>query len=101
MEWRVNYQRFCAASAGLAIAIVVGAYNPVTSQLRFGIGASIPSPKVLMCDYPPSSRELVQALEEQLPSTNYFSDSTASAVYRQHITKVLLKRSLQELIGCA
>lgn len=98
LKCRVNYQKICVASAGLAIAIVVGAYNPVTAQFRFGIGASIPVPQLIEFDRVPSLEELNQKLERCIPSTNYFSDSNASAAYRQHITQVLLRRSLQELL---
>ncbi|MBD3885608.1 FAD binding domain-containing protein [Phormidium tenue FACHB-886] len=99
LKWRVNYQRICVASAGVAIATVVGAYNPETSQLRFGIGASIPAPQLIEFDHLPTVETLTQTLDEQIPITNYFSDVSASAAYRHHVTKVLLRRSLQELIS--
>lgn len=97
LEWRVTYQRICVATAGLAVSIVVVAYNPKTSQVRFGIGACVPSPRLIEFERIPSTAELNEALNAQIPLTDFLADET-SAVYRSHLTQVLMRRSLQEAI---
>jgi CO/xanthine dehydrogenase FAD-binding subunit len=98
LEWQVSFKRFCVATAGYAISIVVGAYNPKTGFVRFGIGASVPAPTQIEFAAVPSSTELVEALLKQLPVECFLEDERASAAYRQHITKVLMQRSLEELL---
>lgn len=66
LEWRVNYQRICVATAGLAVSIVVALHNPQTSQVRFGIGACVPTPRLLEFAHVPSTSELAEALRSKL-----------------------------------
>lgn len=98
MEWRVNYQRICVATAGLAVSIVVALHNPQTSQVRLGIGACVPAPRLIEFAHVPSTSELAQALNAQIPATDFLNDCSASAIYRRHLTQVLMERSLQEAI---
>ena len=98
LEWQVNYRRICVATAGLAISIVVAAYNTKTSQVRFGIGACVPAPRLIEFAHVPSITELAEALDAKIPLTDFISAGGASAVYRRHVTQVLMERSLQELI---
>ncbi|HEY9301010.1 MAG TPA: FAD binding domain-containing protein [Phormidium sp.] len=95
LELQVNYQRICLASAGLAISIVVAAYNPNTQKVRFGISGCIPSPKLIEFTQIPTITEITQKLNDTIPLTEYLNDTTASNTYRQHITQILMKRSLQ------
>jgi len=97
LEWRVNYRRICVATAGLAVSIVVAAYNAKTAQVRFGIGAAVPSPRLIEFAHVPSTTELAEALDAQIPQTDFLEDET-SAVYRRHVTQVLMERSLQATI---
>lgn len=96
LAWQINYQRICVATAGIAVSIVVAAYNPKTSQVRFGLGACLPAPKLLEFDKMPTSAEITAVVEAQLPVEDLIADQIASASYRQHITKVLMQRSLSE-----
>ncbi len=98
LEWRVNYRRICVATAGLAVSIVVVAYNPKTSQVRFGIGACVPAPRLIEFAHVPSTTELASSLNAKIPLTDFLDDET-SAVYRSHLTQVLMARSLQEAIN--
>lgn len=98
LEWRVNYQRICVATAGLAVSIVVALHNPQTSQVQFGIGACVPAPRLLEFAHVPSTTELAEALDAQISPTDFLDDGSASAVYRRHLTQVLMGRSLQEAI---
>lgn len=97
LEWRVNYRRICVATAGLAVSIVVAAYNPKTTEVRFGIGAAVPSPRLIKFAHVPATSELAEALDAQIPQTDFLEDET-SAVYRRHVTQVLMERSLTEVI---
>lgn len=99
LEWRVNYQRICVATAGLAVSIVVALHNPQTSQVRFGIGACVSAPRLLEFAHVPSTTELAEALDTQIPLTDFLNDASASAVYRRYVTQVLMERSLQEAIN--
>lgn len=98
LEWQISYQRICVATAGYAVSIVVAAYNPKTAQVRFGVGASVPAPRVVEFAAPPTPKELCEALLEQLPVDCFLEDERASAAYRQHVTKVLMQRSLSEIL---
>lgn len=99
LEWRVNYQRICVATAGLAVSIVVALHNPQTSQVRFGIGACVPAPRLIEFARVPSTTELAEALDAQIPPTDFIHDRSASAVYRRHVTQVLMERSIEEAIN--
>lgn len=95
LESQINYQRICVATAGIAVSIVVTAYNPKISQVRFGLGACIPAPKVLEFDKLPTSAEIDTAIEK-LPIADFIDDQIASASYRQYITKILMQRARVE-----
>ncbi|NJR65016.1 MAG: carbon monoxide dehydrogenase [Leptolyngbyaceae cyanobacterium CRU_2_3] len=99
LQWQVNYRRMCVATAGLAVAIAVAAYNPQTHQVRFAIAASLRAPRLLEFHSIPSLRELEETLSAQIPLTEFIEDDSASALYRRHITQVLMMRSLQQVIG--
>lgn len=96
LAWRTSYQRVCVATAGIAISIVVAAYNPQTSQVRFGLGACVPTPRVVEFSHIPTAEEIAEVLDAQVPLNDFIEDYAASAAYRQHITKVLMQRSLLE-----
>lgn len=97
LSWQVSYKRICVAMAGIAVAIVVAARNPKTDQVRFGIGASVPTPQLLEFPGIPSKSDLVATLDQQLPLHSFLNDETASAVYRRQVTQVLMVRSLTEM----
>ncbi|OKH38983.1 carbon monoxide dehydrogenase [[Phormidium ambiguum] IAM M-71] len=94
LELQINYQRICVATAGLAVSIVVAAYNPNTQKIRFGISGCVPSPKFIEFAQIPSKTEIIEKLNTTIPLTNYLNDTTASNTYRQHITQILIDRSL-------
>ncbi|MUL35723.1 FAD binding domain-containing protein [Gloeocapsopsis dulcis] len=96
LAWHISYQRVCVATAGIAISLVVAAYNPQTSQVRFGLGACVPTPRVVEFSHIPTADEIGEILDTQLPLDCFIEDYAASAAYRQHITKVLMQRSLLE-----
>jgi CO/xanthine dehydrogenase FAD-binding subunit len=95
LHWRVNYRRMCVATAGLALSIVVAAHNPQTGQVRMAIASSIPAPRLLEFQSIPTSIELEEILQSQIPLIDWIADERASALYRRHITGILMKRSLQ------
>ena len=97
LTWRVNYRRICVATAGLAVAIVAAAYNPETGQVRFGIGASVPSPRLIESDSVSVVTDLSDILDAEIPLTDFLEDDQASAVYRRHVTQVLMRQALAEL----
>ncbi len=99
LEWQVSYQRLCLAAFGLALAIVVTAYNPQTQQVRVGIGASVPAPRLLEFAQVPSKVELIEALHAHLSVAECLVDHIASGAYRHQITQVLMQRSLQAAIN--
>lgn len=101
LTWRVNYRRICVATAGIAVAIAVAAYNPSTQQVRVGIGSSIPAPKLLTFDAVPSEAEIDTALNRQISLDQFINDATASAAYRRHVTAVLIERAIAEILASA
>ena len=98
LAWRVSYRRICVATAGIAVSIVVAAYNPQTGQVRFGIGGCIPSPQLLTFPHIPTVEEMAAELNHAIAPDRFFDDETASATYRRHVTGVLMGRSLDECI---
>ena len=97
LTWRVNYRRICVATAGLAIAIVVAAYNPQTDQVRFGVGASVAAPRLIECVVVPAVTDLSDLLATEIPLADFLDDDQASAVYRRHVTQVLMRQALAAL----
>lgn len=101
LTWRVNYRRICVATAGIAVAIAVAAYNPVTQQVRVGIGSSLPAPQLLTFEGVPSATAIQTALDQQIPLDQFIDDATASAAYRRHVTVVLIGRAIAEILSQA
>lgn len=99
LEWQISYQRICVASAGIAVAIVVTAFNSQTQKIRSAIGAAIPAPHLITFEHVPTIEEISRALSTQISSEDWIEDTTASARYRQHVTQVLMQRSIAELLG--
>jgi len=99
LTWRVNYRRICVATAGIAVAIAVAAYNPKTQQVRVGIGSSLPAPKLLTFDEVPSRSEIQTALDQHIPLEQFINDATASATYRHQVTAVLIERAIAEILS--
>ena len=97
LTWRVNYRRICVATAGLAVSIVVAAYNPSTGQVRFGVGGGVPSPRLIECASVPPLTELGELLDKAIPLSDFLENAQASAVYRRHVIQVLMGRALTEL----
>ncbi len=97
MDWATSYHRFCTASAGLAIALVTAAYDPVAQRVRFCIGASVGRPYLVQAEGIPTIAQLADLLDAQIPASAYLDDTLASAAYRRHLTQVLMARSLSDL----
>ena len=95
-QWRTSFKRMAVCTAGYAIAIVVTAYHPQTQQVRFGIGGSVKSPRLIDFDSVPTPEQIIGAIRE-LPLHTYIEDERGSAAYRRHITQVLMQRGIAEL----
>ncbi|NJM97289.1 MAG: carbon monoxide dehydrogenase [Phormidesmis sp. RL_2_1] len=92
-QWQTRFKRMAVCTAGYAIAIVVTAYHPQTQQVRFGLGGSVPAPCLIEFDTLPTPEQMGAALQKKI----FLEDERGSAVYRQHITQVLMQRCLAEL----
>jgi CO/xanthine dehydrogenase FAD-binding subunit len=92
--WRVSFQRMCVAQVGIAIAIVTTAQHPISQTTRIAIGGSLPRPYLLTFPHPPTATEIETALTAQISPDTYLDDFQASAAYRQHITRILIARTL-------
>ena len=57
-QWQTSFKRMAVCTAGYAIAIVVTAYHPRTQQVRFGIGGSVISPRLIEFDNVPSPEQI-------------------------------------------
>ncbi|MGB3491752.1 MAG: FAD binding domain-containing protein [Elainellaceae cyanobacterium] len=99
LTWKVNYRRICVATAGIAVAIAVAAYNPVTQEVRVGLGSSIPAPRLLTFEGIPSAADIEAALDQHIPLEQFIDDATASASYRRHVTAVLIRRAIAEILS--
>lgn len=95
LRWRVNYQRIGIAATDPALAIAVAAYNPQTPQVRFGLNAALAAPRLLEFSHVPTAAELT----ESLLGLPWLEDGRASAQYRQQMTAVLMRRSLEAVRG--
>lgn len=95
-QWQTSFKRMAVCTAGYAIAIVITAYNPETQQVRFGIGGSVKSPQLVEFDNIPTPEQIVSAMESLSPDI-YIEDERGSAVYRRHITQVLMQRGITEI----
>lgn len=98
LEWLVNFKRIGITASALAISTVVTAYHPQTSQVRFGLGACVPSPRLIEFSHIPTSEEIGEALSSQIPLAEFIKDGKASPEYRLHLTKILMQRSIAELL---
>lgn len=96
-QWQTSFKRMAVCTAGYAIAIVVTAYHPQTQQVRFGIGGSVKAPQLIEFDGVPTPEDIVRAGGS--PQHTYIDDERGSAVYRRHITQVLMQRGIDELIA--
>lgn len=95
-QWQTSFKRMAVCTAGYAIAIVVTAYHPQTQQVRFGIGGSVKSPRLIEFDTVPTAEQIGVAIRDS-PLHIYIDDERGSATYRQHITQVLMQRGITEL----
>ncbi len=95
-QWQTSFKRMAVCTAGYAIAIVVTAYHPQTQQVRFGIGGSVKSPRLIEFDSVPTPEEIVGEMS-QTPLHIYIDDERGSAAYRRQITQVLMQRGITEL----
>ncbi|MCL1463232.1 FAD binding domain-containing protein [Argonema galeatum] len=98
LEWVVNFKRIAITTSGYAASIVVTAYHPQSSQVRFGLGACFPAPRLIEFSNIPTSAELSEALLSQIPISEFIGDDKASAVYRRQVTQILMQRSLEEIL---
>lgn len=99
LTWHVGYRRICVATAGLAVTIVVVAYNPRTRATRIAIGAATPAPQVLSFPDMPSPMAMAAALDAQCPLTAYLDNEQASAIYRRHVTLVMMQRACHDALS--
>ena len=95
-QWQTSFKRMAVCTAGYAIAIVVTAYHPQTQQVRFGIGGSVKSPRLIEFDSVPTPEDIVRA-NGGSPQQTYLDDERGSAAYRRHITQVLMQRGIAEV----
>lgn len=95
-QWQTSFKRMAVSTAGYAIAIVVTAYHPQTQQVRFAIGGSVKSPRLIEFDTVPTLEDIVRVVREP-PQHIYIEDERSSAAYRQHITQILMQRAITEL----
>ena len=91
--WQTCFKRMAVCTAGYAIAIVVTAYHPQTQQVRFGIGGSIPAPRLVEFESVPTAEQIAEIFQNQ----PFLNDERGSAAYRRHITQVLMQRGITEL----
>ncbi|VEP12280.1 Molybdopterin dehydrogenase FAD-binding protein [Hyella patelloides LEGE 07179] len=95
-QWQTSFKRMAVCTAGYAIAIIVTAYHPQTNRVRFGIGGSIKSPRLIEFDTVPTPEQIVSAIGAFSPQM-YIDNERGSAAYRRHITQVLMQRGITEL----
>lgn len=98
LEWLVNFKRIAITTAGYAASIVVTAYHPQSSQVRFGLGACVPAPRLIEFSSIPTSAEISEALLSEISLSEFIEDDKASASYRRQVTQILMQRSLEEIL---
>ncbi|MGB7249773.1 MAG: FAD binding domain-containing protein, partial [Phormidesmis sp.] len=102
VQWQTRFKRMAVCTAGYAIAIVVTAYHPQSQRVRVGIGGSVSAPYRVEFDSPPNAEQIAEqitaALQLKHADNHFLADERGSAAYRQHITEVLVQRSITELI---
>lgn len=97
-QWQTSFKRMAVCTAGYAIAIVVTAYHPQTQQVRFGIGGSVKAPSLIEFDTIPNPEQIVEALQAK-SLQEYIDNERGSAVYRRHLTQILMQRGIQEVVA--
>jgi CO/xanthine dehydrogenase FAD-binding subunit len=93
LSWQTSVQRFGIAATDPALSIVMVAYHPETSAIRISLGACVAVPRLLEFSPFPTAEQLAAALA----SIDWLQDTRASAAHRQQVTKVLIRRALQEI----
>lgn len=86
----------------LAVVNVAGAYDPEERQLRLAVGSCAPTP--LLLEPIPADRSnprdaAVQAVEAAMRAVSPISDVRASADHRRAILPVLIRRTVEDLLG--
>ena len=97
-QWQTSFKRMAVCTAGYAIAIVVTAYHPETQQVRFGIGGSVKAPRLIEFDSVPSPERIVGTFHET-SLEDFINNERGSAVYRRHITQVLMQRGIEDIVA--
>ncbi|WP_421655271.1 FAD binding domain-containing protein [Leptothermofonsia sp. ETS-13] len=93
LYWSTSVQRFGIAATDPALSLVMAAHDSTSSQTRISLGACVAAPCLLEFSGFPIHEQVVAATR----SLNWLQDARASAIYRQHITEVLIARALEEL----
>jgi len=91
--WQTSVQRFGIAATDPALSLVMVARHPETLSYRVSLGACVATPYLMKFSRSPTSEEVIEALR----SVTWLHDIRSSALYRQHITNVLIQRALQEI----
>ncbi len=95
LYWSTSFQRFGIAATDPALSLVMAAHDRKTLKTRISLGACVAAPCLLGFSEFPTNEQVVAATR----SLSWLQDARASATYRQHITKILIARALEELKG--
>ncbi|MFQ3584495.1 MAG: FAD binding domain-containing protein [Cyanobacteriota bacterium] len=90
-----SFQRLGLTQTDPALVIVVGSRDPDCGDYRFGLNAAVSSPQLVQFGSRPSPEQIRSLLAEQVQG--WMSDFRASALYRQHMSEVLIRRALTDL----
>lgn len=91
-----TFQRLGITQTDPALVIVAGSRDPDSGNYRFGLNAALSPPQLVRLGSRPNPEHLPQLLAEQ--AHGWIADFRASALYRQRMSEVLIRRCLAILL---
>ena len=90
-----TFQRLGITQTDPALVIVAGSRDPDSGNYRFGLNAALSPPQLVRLGSRPDPEHLPQLLAEQ--AHGWIADFRASALYRQRMSEVLIRRCIDIL----
>jgi CO/xanthine dehydrogenase FAD-binding subunit len=94
---RAALRRFSLTQEGRSSVLIIGTRCPATDEFLLTITAATVRPVQLRFSPLPGERELMEALDQQIPTPLYLADSHGTPAHRQHLTRYFAAQILSEL----
>src|SRR3954469_2073803 len=96
---RFAFRRASLTHLGRSAALLIGTRDVGSDECLVTVTAATVRPVQLRFTRPPSTDELRQAIDRQLPAEIYYDDVHGSADYKRHLTYYFAEQIREELAG--